>query len=162
MTYFHKTQEHKHEGTVESILAIPGFTTEVIFDGIHLPYAVLRIIYILKGVEKIALITNAHGGVGVKTIQENTTHKTSDTTTVMNNLIQVAVKKVGIQFEDAVRMSSETPARIMGELNHVGILRNGYDANICVYDTEANLKFVMQKGKIFRNDLEKSPYALRE
>jgi N-acetylglucosamine-6-phosphate deacetylase len=162
MTYFHKTQGYKHEGAVESILAIPGFTTEVIFDGIHLPYAVLRMIYILKGVEKIALITNAHGGVGVKTIQENTTHETSDTTTVMDNLIQVAVKKVGIQFEDAVRMSSETPARIMGELNHVGILRNGYDANICIYDTEANLKFVMQKGKIFRNDLEKSPYALRE
>ena len=147
---------------MESILAIPGFTTEVIFDGIHLPYAVLRMIYILKGVEKIALITNAHAGTGFKKSQEDNKHGTRETATVMDNLIQVAVKKVGIQFEDAVRMSSETPARIMGELNHVGVLRNGYDANICIYDTEANLMFVMQKGKIFRNDLERNPYAINQ
>ncbi len=147
MTYFYKTKDDKHEGAVESVLAIPGFTTEVIFDGIHLPYAVLKMIYVLKGVEKIAIITNAHA---------STKHET----TVMDNLIQIAVKKVGIQFEDVIRMTSETPARIMGELNHVGILRNGYDANICIYDTEANLKFVMQKGRIFRNELGESLHCL--
>jgi len=147
MTYFHKTESDKHEGTVESILTIPEFSVEVIFDGIHLPPAILKMIYVLKGIEKIAIVTNSHADMGIKN-PGNIRH----TATTMDAMIQIAVKKVGIQFEDAIRMSSETPAKIMGEHHHVGILRKGYDANICIYDTEANLKFVMQKGTIIRDD----------
>ena len=145
MTYFHKTETSKQEGTVESVLSIPEFTVELIFDGIHLPPAILRMIYVLKGLEKIAIVTNAHTSMGLP--------ESRGRVATMDHMIQVAVKKAGIQFEDAIRMTSETPAKIMGEHHHVGILRKGYDANICIYDNEANLQFVMQKGKVIRNEL---------
>ena len=70
-----------------------------------------------------------------------------------DRLIKVAVEKAGIPLADAIRMSAETPARIMGEDHHVGIIRKGYDANIVIYDRNLNLLFVMQKGTIVRNDI---------
>ena len=45
-------------------------------------------------------------------------------------------------------MSSETPARIMGELGRKGTLEKGKDADICFYDQDVQLHFVMQQGKV--------------
>ena len=72
----------------------------------------------------------------------------------MDRLIKTCVEKAGIPFSDAVRMSSETPARIMGILDRKGTLEKGKDADIVFYDENVNLKFVMAYGKIIRNDLQ--------
>jgi len=45
-------------------------------------------------------------------------------------------------------MSSETPARIMGELARKGTLEVGKDADICIYDPAIQLQLVMQQGRI--------------
>lgn len=167
MTGFHKVREYKHEGTVESIYAIPDMTVEAIFDGIHVPPVILKMIYMIKGVEKTALITDALActdctapkAFDPRVIIEDGVCKLSDRSALAGSvatsdrLIRIAVEKAGIRMADAVRMSSETPARIMGEDHHVGILRAGYDANIVIYDSDINLHFVMQKGNIVRNDL---------
>ena len=71
----------------------------------------------------------------------------------MDRLVKTAVMKVGIPLEDAIRMTSETPAHIMYEDNHIGTIRKGYDASIVVYDNDITLRFVMQMGEIVRNDL---------
>ena len=167
MTGFHKVREYKHEGTVESIYAIPDMTVEVIFDGIHVPPVILKMIYMIKGVEKTALITDALACTdcdnppsfdprviiedGVCTLSDRSALAGSVATS--DRLIKVAVEKAGIPLADAIRMSAETPARIMGEDHHVGIIRKGYDANIVIYDRNLNLLFVMQKGTIVRNDI---------
>ena len=167
MTGFHKVMEYKHEGTVESIYAIPDMTVEVIADGIHVPPTILKMIYLFKGVERTALITDAlacscsdsNEAFDPRVIIEDGVCKLADRSALAGSvatsdrLIKVMVEKVGIPLSDAVRMSSETPARIMGEDRHVGMLRKGYDANLCIYDSDTNLQFVMQKGKIIRNDL---------
>ena len=54
---------------------------------------------------------------------------------------------------DAVRMSSETPARIIGANDRKGSLEKGKDADIVFYDNDIELKFVMRKGQVLRNDL---------
>ena len=167
MTGFHKVREYKHEGTVESIYAIPDMTVEVIADGIHVPPTILKIIYNFKGVERTALITDALActdctdaqAFDPRVIIEDGVCKLADRSALAGSvatsdrLISVMVKKVGIRMADAVRMSSETPAHIMGEDHHVGIIRKGYDADIVIYDSDINLQFVMQKGNIVRNDL---------
>jgi N-acetylglucosamine-6-phosphate deacetylase len=66
----------------------------------------------------------------------------------MDRLIRTCVQMAGIPLEDAIRMSSETPARIMGELGRKGTLEKGKDADICFYDQDVQLHFVMQQGKI--------------
>ncbi len=168
MTGFHNVREFKHEGTVESVYAIEDMCVEMIADGIHVPPTILRMIYQIKGVERTALITDALAvscsdstvAFDPRVIIEDGVCKLSDRSALagsiatMDRLIKTCVEKAGIPFSDAVRMSSETPARIMGILDRKGTLEKGKDADIVFYDENVNLKFVMAYGKIIRNDLQ--------
>lgn len=167
MTGFHNVREYKHEGTIESVYAIPEMTVEMICDGIHVPPTILRMIYLLKGVEKTALITDALAcsasdsavAFDPRVIIEDGVCKLADRSALagsiatMDRLIKTAVTKADIPFADAVRMSSETPAGIMGISGRKGTLVSGKDADITMYDASLDLKFVMQMGRIVRNDL---------
>lgn len=164
MSGFHNVREYKHEGTVESVYAIEDMTVEVIADGIHVPPTILRMVYQVKGVERTALITDALAcsvttdGSGIfdpRVIIEDGVCKLDDRSALagsiatMDRLIKTAVKTVGIPMFDAVRMTSETPARIMGIQNRKGSLVPGKDADICLYDDDCNLVHVIQAGNLF-------------
>lgn len=168
MTGFHNVREYKHEGTVESIYAIPEMTVELVADGIHVPPTILRMVWMLKGVEKTALITdalacsasNSNKVFDPRVIIEDGVCKLSDRSALagsiatMDRLIKTMVQKANIPFYDAIRMSSETPARIMKILDKKGTISKGKDADIVFYDDNIDVKFVMQKGNIARNDLQ--------
>ena len=167
MTGFHKVREYKHEGTVESVYAIPDMTVEMIGDGIHVPPTILKMIYLVKGVERTALITDAlacsasdsNKAFDPRVIIEDGVCKLADHSALagsiatMDRLVKTAVLKVGIPLADVIRMTSETPATIMHEEHHIGTLRKGYDASIVIYSPTVDLQFVMQMGHIVRNDL---------
>lgn len=127
MPGFHKCREYKYEGTVESVYLTDGMTIELIADGIHLPATILRLAYKLKGVEKTCLVTDALAyaaadGMEItdpNVIIEDGVCKMADHSSLagsiatMDVLVRTMVK-AGIPLADAVRMASETPARIMG------------------------------------------------
>ncbi|MBP5360349.1 MAG: N-acetylglucosamine-6-phosphate deacetylase [Bacteroidaceae bacterium] len=167
MPGFHNVREFKHEGTVESVYTFPEMSVEMIADGIHVPPTILRMIYMVKGVEHTALITDALAcsasdsdvAFDPRVILEDGVCKLADRSALagsiatMDRLIRTCVQKAEIPLEDAIRMSSETPARIMGELGRKGTLEAGKDADLCVYDSDVQLHFVMQQGNIVRNEL---------
>ena len=167
MTGFHNVREYKHEGTVESVYAIPEMTVEMIADGIHVPPTILKMIYLVKGVEKTALITDALAcsasdsavAFDPRVIIEDGVCKLADRSALagsiatMDRLIRTCVTMADIPFSDAVRMSSETPARIMGILDRKGTLEAGKDADITIYNDGLDLQFVMQMGRIVKNCL---------
>ena len=167
MTGFHKVREYKHEGTVESVYAIPDMTVEMIGDGIHVPPTILKMIYLVKGVERTVLITDAlacsasdsNKAFDPRVIIEDGVCKLADHSALagsiatMDRLVKTAVMKVGIPLADVIRMTFETPATIMHEEHHIGTLRKGYDASIVIYSPTVDLQFVMQMGHIVRNDL---------
>lgn len=166
MTSVHNVREYKHEGTVESIYAIPEMTVEVIADGKHVPPVILKLIWQIKGVENTALITDALGCSAStstkifdpRVVIHDGVCKLSDHSALagsiatMDRLIRTMVD-AGVPFSDAVRMSSETPARIMGVSDRKGSITVGKDADIVFYDSDIALKFVMQRGRIVRNEL---------
>ena len=71
----------------------------------------------------------------------------------MDRLIRTCVQQAGIPLADACRMASETPARIMGILDRKGTLEQGKDADIIMLNDDLQLTFVMQMGRIVRNEL---------
>lgn len=162
MTGFHNVREFKHEGTVESIYAIPDMTVEVVADGVHVPPTILKMIYLVKGVEKTSLITDALAcsvsdstvAFDPRVIIEDGVCKLSDHSALagsiatMDRLIRTMVSKAEIPLFDVIRMTSETPARIMGVLDRKGTLEKGKDADIVMYDSDINVKWVMQMGQI--------------
>jgi N-acetylglucosamine-6-phosphate deacetylase len=56
-------------------------------------------------------------------------------------------------MDDACRMISETPAKIMGIYDRKGSLEQGKDADIIMFDKNQELTFVMDMGKVVRNEL---------
>ena len=56
--------------------------------------------------------------------------------------------KAGIPLGDALRMASETPARIMGVYDRKGSLQKDKDADILIMDKELNIRAVWQAGKL--------------
>ena len=161
MPGFHKRREYKYEGTVESVYLMDDMSVEVIADGVHLPATILKLVYKVKGVEKTCLVTDSlkFAGYNGETINdpnyviENGVCKWADRQTLAGSiatadvLVQTMVKKAGIPLEDAVRMASETPARLTGIADSKGTLEKGKDADIVILDNDANVRCVFTKGK---------------
>ena len=66
----------------------------------------------------------------------------------MDRLIRTAVKLADIPLQDACRMASETPARIMGIYDRKGSLQRGKDADVLILDDEVNLLSVYSMGNL--------------
>ena len=162
MPGFHKRREYKYEGTVESIYLIDDMTVEVVADGIHVPPTILRLVYKIKGVERTCLITDslactatdAKTAFDPRVIIEDGVCKLSDRSALagsiatMDRLIRTMVQKADIPLADAIRMSSETPARIMGVYDRKGSLQRGKDADIVIYDRSLNVRAVWCMGQL--------------
>ena len=162
MPGFHKRKGYKYEGTVESIYLMDEMTVEVVADGIHVPPTILRLVYRTKGVEKTALITDAlacaasdsQEAFDPRVIIEDGVCKLADRSALagsiatMDRLIRTMVQKAEIPLQDACRMCSETPARIMGVLDRKGTLEKGKDADIIALDDELNVRAVWAMGQI--------------
>lgn len=162
MPGFHKRREYKYEGTVESIYLLDDMTVEVVADGIHVPPTILRLIYKIKGVERTCLITDALAcaasdskeAFDPRVIIEDGVCKLADhsalagSVATMDRLIRTMVQKAEIPLADAVRMASETPAKIMGVFDRKGSLQKGKDADIIVMDEDLNVRAVWATGKL--------------
>ena len=167
MPVVYKNREFKETGTVESIFALENMTVEMIADGIHVPPVMLRMIYQIKGVERTALITDALACAASKddtafdprVVLEDGVCKLADRSALagsiatVDRLVRTCVQQAGIPMEDACRMISETPAKIMGVYDRKGSLEKGKDADIIFFDKAQELTFVMQMGRIVRNEL---------
>lgn len=160
MPVVYKNREFKVPGTVESIFAEQNMTVEMIADGIHVPPVMLRMIYQIKGVERTALITDSlacaategNAAFDPRVILEDGVCKLADRSALagsiatMDRLIRTCVKQAEIPLEDACRMASETPAKIMGVYDRKGSLEPGKDADIIMFDKDIELTYVMQMG----------------
>lgn len=161
MTGVHKQREFKHEGTIESIYLMDGMSVELIADGIHVPPAILQLVHKIKGTERICLVTDAMACAGSdsdtvfdeRVIIEDGVCKLADRSALagsiatMDRLIRTMVLESNIPLADAVRMASETPARIMGIYDRKGSLAVGKDADIVMMDQSLTIQGVWSMGQ---------------
>ena len=162
MPGFHKRREYKYEGTVESIYLHDDMTVEVVADGIHVPPTILRLVYKIKGVERACVITDALAcaasdsktAFDPRVIIEDGVCKLADRSALagsiatMDRLISTLVQKAEIPLEDAIRMASETPAKIMNVYDRKGSLQKDKDADILILDENLNIRAVWAMGKL--------------
>lgn len=168
MPGFHNKQGYKYEGTVESVYLIDDMTIECVADGIHVPPTILRMAYKIKGVERMAVITDALAvaasegdakAFDPRVIIEDGVCKLADRSALAGSiatsdrLVRTLVQQAEVPLADAVRMASETPAHIMGVHRRKGILARGKDADILILDDKLKVRCVWQMGKIITNTL---------
>ena len=165
------TRRHafRYAGVVESALLLDEIDVEIIADGIHLPEALLKLIYKIKGASKIALVTDAmraagtlvktsmlgHKETGVSVIIEDGVAKLPDRTSfagsiaTTDQLVRTMVNTAGVSMLETIRMMSTTPARIMGIQDHKGALISGKDADVVIFDDQIHVAYTIMGGEVY-------------
>ena len=157
------TRDHgfRRLGVIETAYLLKDLFVEIICDGKHLPPELIRLIYQIKGADRIALVTDSlslagtdqtHGFMqstefiiedGVCKLMDRSAFAGSIATA--DRLVRVAAREAGIPLTDAVKMITATPAKIMN-LPHKGQIAAGMDADFVVFDENIQIKNVFANG----------------
>jgi N-acetylglucosamine-6-phosphate deacetylase len=158
----------RYAGVIESAYLIDEMDVEIIADGIHLPAPLLKLVYKIKGPQKTALITDAMRAAGmppgesilgslkdgIKVIVEDNVAKMPDrnsfagSVATFDRLVRNMVKLAEVPLIEAVRMATETPARIMKINDKKGSLAVGKDADIVIFDENIHIETTIVNGEI--------------
>lgn len=158
----------RYAGVIESAYLIDEMNVEIIADGVHLPEPLLKLIYKIKGVDRIALITDAMRAAGmppgesilgslkdgIKVIVEDGVAKMPDRSSfagsvaTFDRLVRMMITIADVPLVEAIRMASYNPARIMKINDQKGSLEKGKDADIVIFDRDINIDTTIVSGKI--------------
>lgn len=170
MSTVHRKNAFRYGGIIEAAYLFDDMTVEIIADGCHLPPELLKLIYKIKGSDSIALVTDSIRGAGqtegetvlgtkdngLRVIIEDGVAKLPDRTAfagsvaTFDRLVRTMIKQGGVSLEEAVKMASTTPAKIM-KLENTGALKEGYYADIILFDDDINVKKTIINGR-YEND----------
>lgn len=168
MSSVRRINAYRYAGVVESGYLIDDMNVEVIADGVHLPQSLLKLIYKVKGADRICLVTDSMRAAGMengeyvlgnketgqKVIVEDGVAKLMDRTVFASSvatadrLVRTMLNLVEVPLYQAVKMMSYNPAKIMGIENKKGSLVVGKDADVIVFDENINVKQVIIAGKM--------------
>lgn len=160
-------------GVVEAGLLRDELTVQVIADLKHLPVPLLQLIYRCKGPDRIELITDGlelaaselkEGTVyrqanGVETVYEDGVMKLMDrkafagSVATSRTLVKNMAQAVGVPLLDAVKMATWSPANRLGLGGRKGLIAEGYDADIILFDADFNVRLCMVRGRVVSRNI---------
>lgn len=153
-------------GVLEATLFFDELTTEVIADGKHLSAELLRLARKIKGVERLALVTDCnraldlpdgdyifgpqhngepfvrHDGVGLMPDRKALASSVQG----MDHMVRTFVELTGCPLWEAVRMTTLTPAQIAGVDRDLGSIAAGKRADLLLLDRELRVRQVFLEG----------------
>src|SRR5690554_3057309 len=172
-----RVSAYRVTGLIESTLLLDELTTEMIADGHHLPPSLMQLVLKAKGLDKVCLVTDSMAAAGlgpgeyalgglkviveagipeifeIATEEKNYVAKLADrrafasSVATMDQLVRNMVKFIGLNILHAVNLATFNPARMHG-LKTTGVLAEGMDADLTVFDREVNIKLTMVAGEV--------------
>ena len=144
-----------------------GMSVEIIADGHHVPSSLLHLIVKIKGVDKVVLVTDSMRGAGMpegpsilggladgqECFIENGVAKLMDrsgfagSVCTTDRLVRTMITIGGCTLEQAVRMASLNPARVMGVADKKGSLEVGKDADIVIFGDNIEVFATIVSGR---------------
>ena len=153
-------------GAVETAFLEDEILAEVIADGIHLPIPLLKLIFKIKGADKICLVTDSMRGAaqregksvlgpkndgvdcivkdGIAYLPDMTAYAGSVATA--DRIVRVMHKDAEIPICDVIKMMCETPAKALN-LKNRGKIAEGYFADLVFFDDDIKIQKVIIEGK---------------
>jgi N-acetylglucosamine-6-phosphate deacetylase len=159
---------HRDPGIVGAVLGSEQITAELIADTIHVHPGAMKVLIRCLGSDRVVLVTDAMAGAGLPdgeyellgftvTVHEGKATQADGTiagsAAVMNECVRNVHQQVKIPLEQAIKMASLNPARVIGLSNRLGSLVVGNDASITVVDEQVNVHLTMVNGEIVYNAL---------
>lgn len=156
---FQKIDQKVHIGVTQAGYGIDELYVELIADGCHVPKELLRLVYRLKGADKICLVTDAMRAAGTnvtesflgeictenRVIIDDGVAKLPDKSSfagsiaTMDKAFRFAVCDVGLPIEDVSKMMSLNQAKLMKIDRKKGSIAKGKDADFVVLDDGFNV-----------------------
>jgi len=161
---------HRAPGAVTALLLDERACVEVIADGIHLHPAIVKLIFKLKGKDRILGITDAMrakylidgeyelGGQNVH-VKNNRAILTDGTlagsTLKMNEAFRNMIAWTACSIEEAIAMYAGNSAKRLGLYDQIGSLQVGKEADFVVMDSNFNVVMTVCKGVIcYRREID--------
>ena len=164
MSTVRRAGAHKVAGAVEAVLALDELTAEVICDGHHVPAGMLRLLIQAKGVQRVALTTDAisaagcgpgrYSLMGLDVVVEGCVAKLAGQEVLaggvatMNAALRTAVELAGVTVEEAVKMATLVPARIHGLDRECGMLSPGMAGDVVIFDPGFRVLATIVEGRV--------------
>ncbi len=157
---------YRRAGAVEYGYYNDDVTVELIGDGIHVPASMLKMTYKIKGADNIALVTDSiraaglpdgeyelgEGGLRIRVAEGMACladfQTLAGSVATMDLVVRTVWRLTGLPLAEIVKSATETPARIMGIAGSKGSLREGFDADIVIFDNDVNVSEVIVGGKL--------------
>lgn len=153
-------------GLLEVSLTYDDLTVEMICDNKHLPPTLMKLAYKCIGPDRLCVISDATSGAG---LPEGSRFRMGEmeyevhdgvgmmfdrscfagSTTLVNDMIPILIKHVGIPLPEAIRMASSTPARVIGVDDRKGSLEAGKDADIAIFNDDFTAWGTLIDGRWF-------------
>jgi len=136
---------HREPGTFGAALLLDDLYAEVIADGMHIHFGIVKMIGRMKGKDKLILVTDSsvykeyeNGEKGSEAFFTKDGRLTGSALRV-NKGVYNLIYKAGLPFETAINAATINPAVYAGESHRKGSIEQGKDADIVVCDDEFNV-----------------------
>ncbi|MBN1225023.1 MAG: N-acetylglucosamine-6-phosphate deacetylase [Candidatus Aminicenantes bacterium] len=154
---------HRDPGAVGAILESDGVTVEIVADGIHVHPASLKLVLDRKGFRNVCLVTDSIEAAGLGDgiydlrgreieVRQNRVFLSGGGTLAgsvlrMIQSVRNTVEWTDLPLNQAVRMASLNPARVLGLDRELGSITKGKYAHLTVFDSEFRIKQTYIGGK---------------
>ena len=152
---------HREPGVVGAIFD-SDIKTEIICDGIHVSYPALRIAFKIKSTDNVLLVSDAMRACcmedGKYELGNQDVYVKSGVARLENGALagsvltlDKAIKNVhehcNIPLHEVVKMATYNPAKHCKVDTHKGLIKEGYDADLVLFDENINIKRVFINGE---------------
>ena len=158
---------HRDPGILGAALADDRVRAELIADGVHVDPAAMRLLVRAKGVNRTVLVTDAVSATGMCPGQyhlggmeivlgddprtglptcRNREGVLAGSVLTQDRAVRNMVSMTGVSIQEAVRMASYNPARLLGLEQCKGWLREGADADVVLLNPNASVAGTMVRG----------------
>jgi len=151
---------HRETGVIGAVLTSPEVTAEVIADGVHVDVPAIRLLLAAKGTDRVVLISDGTAATGMPdgkyrlgsievtvaggVCRDAEGHLAGSTLTLDRALRNIVA--LGAPVQDAVKMLTWNPARLLGLEKRKGVLAPGADADLVLLDSNLKVAGVMTRG----------------
>lgn len=153
---------HRDPGPIAALLQDERVTVELINDGVHVHAAMLRLACAVAGPDRVAMITDSISATGLSDgeyllgpmrvrVVDGVARlveggSIAGSTLTMDVAFRRAVRELGLPLPEASRMTSQTPARVLGLSDRIGSIAVGKQADLVVLTDDLEVAGVMKRG----------------
>lgn len=155
---------HREPGLIGFSLLDKRITCEMICDMVHLSEPTIKLIYRMKGAERISLVSDTGVFAGMpdgdyyilgkhRIVKDGECHLEDGTIAGSCMPVYYGVRnllRMGIPMPDVCKMASYTPAKAVGMADRIGSLEPGKAADMVLLDRDYNIHAVFIDGELIK------------